>query len=104
MFHKQKEVILEVLKSNKMNRNYANRYWFSYKDYLDSTDKFTAFSCENLEGKQGYIALIENLIRADESARIFVEVYGFEEDDNGNFIPAANLRSDGESVYYCWWD
>ncbi len=48
MFHKQKETILALLKSDKANRNYKNNYWFSYKDYLNLTDDFTRFACENL--------------------------------------------------------
>ena len=49
------------------------------------------FSCENLGGKQGYIELIENLHNADETDKIYVEVYGFEEDDNEQFIYADTL-------------
>ncbi len=48
MFHKQKETLLALLKSDKANRNYKNNYWFSYKDYLNLTDDFTRFACENL--------------------------------------------------------
>lgn len=88
MFQKQKETILALLKSNK---NYVNKYWFSYKDFLDPTDDFTDFSCENLDGKQGYITLIENVISADETAKIYVEVYGFEENNNEEFIYADTL-------------
>ena len=88
---RQKETVLALLKSAEANRNYETRYWFSYKDYLDPTDDFTAFVCENLEGKQGYLALIENLLNADETAKIFVEVYGFEEDHNEQFIYADTL-------------
>lgn len=91
MCHKQKESILALLKSDETNKNYENKYWFSYKDFLDPTDSFTAFSCENLDGKQGYIDLIENLLSADETAPIYVEVYGFEEDDNEQFIYADTL-------------
>lgn len=91
MFQKQKERILALLKSNEINKNYQTRYWFSYKDFLDPADNFTAFSCENLEGKQGYISLIENLLIADETAKIFVEVYGFEEINNEPFIYADTL-------------
>ena len=91
MLNRQKEIILELLKSDKANKNYTNRYWFSYKDFLDPTDGFTTFSCEDMDGKQGYIALIENLLKADESARIFVEVYGFDEIDNEQFIYADTL-------------
>lgn len=83
----QKQTILSLLKSNK---NYENKYWFSYKDYLDPADNFTAFSCENLEGKQAYITLIETLLKIDETAKIYVEVYGFEEDDEP-FIYADTL-------------
>ena len=88
---RQKETILALLKSAEANRNYETRYWFTYKDFLDPTDDFTAFVCENLEGKQGYLALIENLLNADETAKIFVEVYGFEEDHNEQFIYADTL-------------
>lgn len=83
----QKQTILSLLKSNK---NYENKYWFSYKDFLDPTDNFTAFSCENLEGKQAYLTLIEALLKIDETAKIYVEVYGFEEDDEP-FIYADTL-------------
>lgn len=79
----QKETILTLLKSDKSNKNFVNRYWFHYKDFLVPTDDFTAFSCEELEGKQGYIKLIENLLDIDKTAKIFVEIYGLEE--NGNF-------------------
>lgn len=91
MLNRQKETILELLKNDKANNDYTNRYWFSYKDFLDPTDGFTTFSCEDLDGKQGYIALIENLLKEDETARIFVEVYGFEEIDNEQFIYADTL-------------
>lgn len=91
MVPKQKETVLALLKSAKTNKNYVNRYWFSYKDFLDPTDNFTSFSCEDLDGKQGYIALIENLLIADETAKIFVEVYGFEEENNEQFIYADTL-------------
>ena len=91
MLQRQKETVLALLKSAEANRNYGTRYWFSYKDFLDPTDDFTAFVCENLEGKQGYLALIETLLNADEAAKIFVEVYGFEEDHNEQFIYADTL-------------
>lgn len=91
MLNRQKETVLELLKSDKTNKNYTNRYWLSYKDFLDPTDGFTSFSCEDFDGKRGYIALIENLLKADETARIFVEVYGFEEIDNEQFIYADTL-------------
>ncbi len=91
MLQKQKETILALLKSAKANKNYVKKYYFSYKDFLDPTDNFTSFSCEDLDGKQGYIALIENLLIADETAKVFVEVYGFEEDNNEQFIYADTL-------------
>ncbi len=77
----QKETILTLLKTDKINNNYINNYWFSYKDYLDPTDNFTDFCCECLEGKQKYIVLIENLINKDKTAKIFVQVYGLEDKD-----------------------
>ncbi len=91
MLHRQKESILALLKADETNKNYENKYWFSYEDFLDPSDNFTAFSCENLDGKQGYIDLIENLLNTDETAKIYVEVYGFEEDDNEQFIYADTL-------------
>ena len=74
-----------------LTRRNKGKYWFSYEDFLDPTDSFTTFSCENLDGKQGYIDLIKNLLNADETAKIYVEVYGFEEDDNEQFIYADTL-------------
>lgn len=81
MNDRQKGIILTLLKVDKMNGDHTNNYWFSYKDYLDPTDKFTDFCCESLEGKQEYIALIENLINKDKTAKIFVQVYGLEDED-----------------------
>ena len=81
MNHQQKAIIVTLLKTDKMNQNYVNRYWLPYKDYLDPTDDFTDFSCECLEGKQKYVTLIENLIGKDETAKIFVQVYGLEDRD-----------------------
>ena len=86
MDNQQKDIILKLLKNDEFNKIYNKKYWFSYQDFLDPADPFTAFSCENLEGKQGYIDLIENLLRADESAKIFVEVYGYEKGNNEQFI------------------
>lgn len=91
MLQKQKETILALLKSDEANKNYKRNYWFSYQDYLDPTDNFTDFSCENLDGKQEYITLIENLLNADETAKIFVQVYGLDEDNNDEFISADTL-------------
>ena len=91
MLQKQKETVLALLKSAEMNKNYEDRYWFSYKDFLDPEDDFTDFSCERLDGKQGYIALIENLLSIDGTAKIFVQVYGLEEDNNEQCICADTL-------------
>ena len=91
MDNQQKGTILTLLKVDNMNRNYTNNYWFSYKDFLDPEDDFTDFSCERLDGKQGYIALIENLLSIDETAKIFVQVYGLEEDNNEQCICADTL-------------
>ena len=91
MDNQQKGTILTLLKVDKMVRNYTNNYWFSYKDFLDPEDDFTDFSCERLEGKQGYIALIENLLSIDGTAKIFVQVYGLEEDNNEQCICADTL-------------
>lgn len=91
MLQRQKETVLALLKSAKESGDYGTGYWFTYEDFLDPTDDFTAFVCENLEGKQGYLTLIENLLNADETAKIFVEVYGFEEDHNEQFIYGETL-------------
>lgn len=91
MDNHQKGTILTLLKVDEMNRNYTNKYWFSYKDFLDPTDDFTDFSCERLDGKQGYIALIENLLSIDGTAKIFVQVNGLEEDNNEQCICADTL-------------
>jgi len=91
MNNPQKGIILTLLKVDKMNRNYINKYWFSYKDFLDPTDDFTDFSCERLDGKQEYIALIENLLSIDRTAKVFVQVYGLEEDNNEQCIYADTL-------------
>lgn len=91
MLQKQKETILAVLKSNKADKSYERTYWFSYQDFLDPEDSFTSFSCEELDGKQGYIALIGNLLNADANAKVFVEVYGFEEVNSESFIYADTL-------------
>lgn len=91
MHQKQKETILALLKSAEANKNYTSRYLFSYQDFLDPADSFTSFSCEDLDGKQGYLSLIENLLTADETAKIFVEVYGFEEMDGEQFVYADTL-------------
>lgn len=93
MFQKQKETILALLKSDEANKNFKRNYWFSYQDYLDPTDKFTDFSCENLDGKQDYINFIENLLHADKTAKIFVQVYGLDEanSDSDWFVFADTL-------------
>ena len=91
MNNQQKGTILTLLKVDNMNRNYTNNYRFSYKDFLDPEDDFTDFSCERLDGKQGYIALIENLLSIDGTAKIFVQVYGLEEDNNEQCICADTL-------------
>ena len=91
MDNQQKGTILTLLKVDKINGNYTNNYWFSYKDFLDPEDYFTDFSCERLDGKQGYIALIENLLSIDGTAKIFVQVYGLEEDDSEQCICANTL-------------
>lgn len=155
MYQKQKEKAFELLKNNEKNRDYTNRYWIPYADYLDPTDCFPTFSCDYLDGKQRYLDLIDNLLRADQTAKVFVELYGCDSfdgkpcinaetlilfsrlplcdiehifnapedtfpsaigeetdlsqptfiiDENGCVIPAADLPTNGCSVYYCWWD
>lgn len=81
MNNQQKDTIITLLKTDRMNSNYVNNYWFSYKDYLNQTEDFTDFCCECLEGKREYVELIENLIREDKTAKVFVQVYGLEDRD-----------------------
>ena len=121
MNNQQKGTILTLLKVDNMNRNYTNNYWFSYKDFLDPEDDFTDFSCERLDGKQGYIALIifsklslyeiKQIFNAPQD--IFPSDIGEETDfsqptfligDNGELIPSTKLFSDDYFIYYCWWD
>lgn len=92
MHQRQKDTILTVLRVRDANRDYGgSRYWFSYRDFLDPAEPFTYFACEDLEGKQGYIAMIESLLNADEEAKVYVEVYGFEELKEEQFIYADTL-------------
>ena len=86
----QKGKILNLLEVDRINGSYINNYWFSYNDFLDPTDNFTDFSCERLDGKQEYIALIETLLNIDKTAKIFVQVYGLE-DVNERFVYADTL-------------
>ena len=85
-----KKAITAFLQSDEANGNYENIYWFSYKDFFDPEDHFMCFSCETLEGMQKFITLIENLLEKDKTAKIFVEVYGLE-DDAEPFIYADTL-------------
>lgn len=89
MNNRQKDMIVTLLKTDSVNGNYTNNYWFSHKDYLDPADDFTDFACESLEGKQEYVALIENFISKDKTAKVFVQVYGL--DNNNQVITADTL-------------
>ena len=91
MYQKQKEKAFALLKENEISRNYMTEYWIPYKDYLDPTDRFINFSCDNLEELQGYLDLIENLLRADHTAKIFVSLYGCDEFNNEQCIHAETL-------------
>ncbi len=91
MNNRQKDTILALLKTDKANRNYVNHYWFPHTDFLDPADYFTAFACEQLDGKKGYTALIENLLAMDGTAKVFVEVYGLEKNGNEQFVYADTL-------------
>lgn len=91
MNNQQKDTILTLLKNDEISKNYKANYWFSYKDFLDPADNFTDFVCERLDGKQRYTALIENLLSIDETAKIFVQVYGLEDHKNGQFVYADTL-------------
>ena len=90
MDNQQKGTILTLLKVDEITGNYTNNYWFTYKDFLDPTDDFTAFECERLEGKERYAALIENLLSIDKCAKVFVQVYGME-NDSEPFVYADTL-------------
>lgn len=90
MTSEAKKAITAFLKLDEANRSYENNYWFSYQDFFDPEDDFMCFSCETLSGIQKYITLIEKLLDTDKKAKIFVEVYGLEEDDE-SFIYAETL-------------
>ena len=79
MLQNQKGTIIKLLKAQEAAKNYTDNYWFPYGDFLDPTDRFTDFSCENLAGKQPFITIIENLLHKDQTAEVFVQVYGLEE-------------------------
>ncbi len=79
MLQNQKGTIIKLLKAQEAAKNYTDNYWFPYGDFLDPTDRFTDFSCENLAGKQPFITIIENLLHKDQTAEAFVQVYGLEE-------------------------
>ena len=87
----QKNTVLALLKEAEAHRNYTAKYWLSYKDFLDPTEGFAEFCGDYLEGKSRYIDLINHLQDKDETARVFVEVYGFEENDDEEFIYADTL-------------
>ncbi len=91
MYQKQKEKAMELLKNNEKNRDYTNRYRIPYADYLDPADCFSTFSCDYLDGKQGYLDLIDNLLRADQTAKVFVELYGCDSFDGKPCINAETL-------------
>ncbi|MDE7183247.1 MAG: hypothetical protein K2O40_01985 [Lachnospiraceae bacterium] len=87
----QKTAIIPILKTVEATRSYQTNYWFAYQDYLDPTDDFTDFVCERLEGKQAYLDLIQELLTADQTAKIFVQVYGYEEYENAFVICSDTL-------------
>lgn len=91
MFQKQKESILLLLQTSYYNKDYSKNYWLPYLDFFDTTDDFTDFQCERLEGKEKYISMIEQLLVADKNAQVFVEIYGFEQDNNDIWIYADTI-------------
>ena len=91
MNQKQKETILPILKSAQATRSYQTTYWFAYQDYLDPSDGFTEFVCERFEEKQGYLGLINTLLAADKTAKVFVQVYGYEEVGDDFVLSAETL-------------
>lgn len=130
MVQKQKETVA-LLKSQISNKSYENNYWFSYKDFLNPTDDFTDFACENLDGKLEYITVIKNLLYADtliifsrlplhKVKEIFnapkdihpsdigelpdFDQHNFIIDENGDLVPVSNSYNNEQSIYYCWWD
>ena len=83
MTEKQKEIILSLLQEGRVVGNYTKNYLISYKEYLDVADAFTDFCCERKEGKAQYTTMIEEIIHKDSSAKVFVEVYGYEGENGG---------------------
>lgn len=91
MHQQQKEKLLQLMKAARENRDYGKYYLTEYEEYLNSNESFTDFNCERGEGKLPYKSLIEKIINADEHAKIYVELYGFEEQPDDTFIYADTL-------------
>lgn len=91
MFQKQKEIILLLEKAKFDSKDFGINYLLPHKDFFDCADDFTDFNCERLDGKENYLSLINQIVDADEIAKVFVSVYGFEEDENDTWIDADTL-------------
>ena len=94
MHQQQKETIIPLLKTAEATRSYQTKYWFTYQDYLDPDDDFTDFVCERLEGKQPYLDLIQQVLAADQTAKIFVQVYGYEEYEHAAYTNTFVLSAE----------
>lgn len=98
MFRRQKESILGLLKERDALKDYGKKnYWLTYRDFLDTSDDFTDFAGENLEGKQGYC------VNDNGGVTYFPRQY-FLIGDDGDLIPVENPCDSGYHMYYCWWD
>lgn len=86
MTEKQKETILPLLRRQEEEGRYTELYLIAYEEYLDTEDTFTDFWCERAEGKQQYTEMIAEVVKRDAGAKVFVEVYGFEEEEDGSDI------------------
>ncbi len=87
MFRPQRKTLLPLLKK----KDYRQRYWLAYRDYLNSDDAFTCFAQGTPEEKREYLAMVERLLAQDKEASIFVEIYGLEEEGGQEFFYAETL-------------
>ena len=91
MLKEQKDWILEIVKKDYDKRDFNHSYLLSYKDFLDVDEMFTDFNCERSLGKQQYITLIEKITVKDKAAKVYVEIYGVEEEQDDVWVYADTI-------------
>lgn len=91
MLKEQKDWILEIVKKDYDKRDFNHSYLLSYKEFLDVDEMFTDFNCERSLGKQQYITLIEKITIKDKAAKVYVEIYGVEEEQDDVWVYADTI-------------